>query len=88
VVVQYNKRDLPDAIALDDAERFVDRPPLAACARQGEGVVPTFFELVGRTWDFLDGDLKLADKLGIDSAAFRSALAEHVGVAEPGRINQ
>jgi mutual gliding-motility protein MglA len=90
VVVQYNKRDLPGAIALADADTFVPdaRTPMAACAKQGEGVVPTFFELVGRTFDFLDGDLKLADKLGIDSAAFRNALAEHVGVAEPGRINK
>ena len=87
IVVQYNKRDLPQAIPLATAERFVaDREPMPACAKQGEGVVPTFFELVGRTWDFLDRDLKLADKLGIDSTAFRRALADHVGVAEPGKI--
>jgi signal recognition particle receptor subunit beta len=88
VVVQYNKRDLPDAISLDLADRFGDprRPVIEACAKQGTGVVTTFFELVGRTWDFLDKDLRLAEKLGIDSAAFRRALAEHVGVTEPGRI--
>ena len=47
--------------------------------------LPTFFELVGRTWSALDQDLRLADKLGIDSVAFRAALAEHVGVT-PDRI--
>ncbi|MEO8699544.1 MAG: GTPase domain-containing protein [Kofleriaceae bacterium] len=86
VVIQYNKRDLPDAIALADAERFGDMPVIEASAKQGVGVVETFFELVGRTWDFLDKDLRLAEKLGIDSAAFRAALAEHVGVTGPGRI--
>ncbi|MDQ3365440.1 MAG: GTPase domain-containing protein [Myxococcota bacterium] len=91
VVVQYNKRDLPDAIALATADHFGDpaRPLQEACAKQGDGVVATFFDLVGRSWDFLDQDLKLTDKLGIDSAAFRRALADHVGgptVTEPGRI--
>ena len=83
VVVQYNKRDLPDAVSLETADHFGDRdrPLTEACAKQGTGVVPTFFELVGRTWDSLDRDLKLADKLGIDSATFRQALAEHVGVS-------
>jgi mutual gliding-motility protein MglA len=86
VVVQYNKRDLPDAVPLAEADRFGDpaRKLEQACAKQGDGVVPTFFELVGRTWDFLDLDLKLAEKLGIDSAAFRRALAEHVGLGQFG----
>ncbi|MFN0253513.1 MAG: GTP-binding protein [Kofleriaceae bacterium] len=81
VVVQYNKRDLPDAIALAHADRFGDpvRPLEEACAKSGVGVVTTFFELVGRAYDTLDKDLRLADKLGIDGAAFRRALAEHVG---------
>jgi len=82
VVVQYNKRDLPDAVPLAAVDRFgdPDRVVSEACARTGEGVVETFFELVGRTWESLDKDLKLAEKLGIDSSAFRRALAEHVGV--------
>jgi len=82
VVVQYNKRDLPGAIPLDEADRFGDarRPLLEACAKSGEGVVATFFELVGRTFDGLDRDLRLRERLGIDSDAFRAALSEHVGV--------
>jgi mutual gliding-motility protein MglA len=81
VIVQYNKRDLPDAVPLETADKFGDpsRKLETACAKQGEGVVSTFFELVGRSWEFLDHDLKLAEKLGIDSTAFRKALAEHVG---------
>ena len=81
VVVQYNKRDLPDAVAIASAPPFGDRPIIEATAKSGIGVVPTFFELVSAAWDYLDKDLQLATKLGIDSQAFRAALAEHVGVS-------
>jgi signal recognition particle receptor subunit beta len=82
IVLQYNKRDLPNRIPLDTCDRFGDpnRRILEACAKSGDGVIPTFFDLVGSAWDYLDKDLQLAAKLGIDSAAFRVALAEHVGV--------
>jgi signal recognition particle receptor subunit beta len=87
IVVQYNKRDLPDAIPLEEADRFGDpaRRIESACAKRGEGVVSTFFELVGRAWERLDRDIQISRKLGIDAATFRAALAEHVGVPEPGR---
>jgi mutual gliding-motility protein MglA len=83
IVVQYNKRDLADAVSLDTVDRFGDpnRKLAQACAKSGDGVVPTFFELVERAWEALDKDLQLVEKLGIDSTAFRAALAEHVGVA-------
>jgi len=82
VVVQYNKRDLPDAVPLSALDRFGDatRKVEEAVAMEGAGVVETFFELVERSWKALDKDLKLSERLGIDSATFRNALAEHVGV--------
>jgi GTPase SAR1 family protein len=88
VVVQYNKRDLPDAVPLTEVDRFGDpeRVIHEACARSGVGVVETFFELVGSAWGFLDADRRLSDRFGIDSATFRDALAEHVGVTEPGKL--
>jgi signal recognition particle receptor subunit beta len=81
IVLQYNKRDLPNAVPIEACDRFGDpaRRVMPATARAGEGVVETFFELVGGTWDHLDKDLQLATKLGIDSNTFRRALAEHVG---------
>ena len=81
IVVQYNKRDLPEATPVAALDRFGDaqREIEEACARQGEGVVPTFFALLARAWDKLDKDLKLADKTGIDVEAFRRAVAEHIG---------
>jgi signal recognition particle receptor subunit beta len=89
IVVQYNKRDLPTCVPIERVDRFGEptRPIEQACARAGDGVVRTFVELVGRAWDYLDFDLQLANRLGIDGAAFRQAVAEHVGVVEPGRIS-
>lgn len=83
IVVQYNKRDLPDAIPTRELDRFGAERVDEACAKQGVGVVPTFFHLVERAWDALDRDLKLVDKLGIDGEAFRKALADHVGAVAP-----
>ncbi len=84
IVVQYNKRDLPNAVPMAEAERFGDpsRPLLEARAKEGEGVLQTFFELVGSAWEHLDKDLHLAHKLGVDAQAFRTSLAEHVGLSE------
>jgi hypothetical protein len=88
VILQYNKRDLPEAVPLAEVDRFGDpaRRIHEACARTGVGVVETFFDLVGRAWDLLDADRRLSDRMGLDSATFLSALADHVGVVEPGKI--
>jgi len=88
IVLQYNKRDLPEAVALADVDRFGDpaRAIHEACAKRGTGVVETFFELVERAWDLLDTDRRVSERFGIDAAMFRSALAEHVGVTEPGTV--
>jgi len=82
VVVQYNKRDLPDRAPLDAVDHFDEpgRPLFEACAKQGDGVVQTFFALVERAWQHLDRDLQLTHKLGIDARAFRGALEEHCGM--------
>lgn len=88
IIVQYNKRDLPDIVALAEADPFGDPGRILheASAKQGVGVVETFFDLVEHAWTYLDKDLRLVERLGIDAAAFRRALADHVGVTEPGRI--
>lgn len=84
IVVQYNKRDLPDAVPLSSLDRFgnAQRPIIEACAREGVGVLPTFFELAVQAWKHLDKDLQLEAKLGVDAQAFRRSLVEHLGVPE------
>jgi GTPase SAR1 family protein len=81
IIVQYNKRDLPEATALAELDRFGDaaRAIAEASAKQGVGVVPTFFELASRVWDYLDRELKLGERTGVDGDAFRRAIIEHVG---------
>lgn len=83
VVVQYNKRDLPDKVELSTADRFatVD-PPLEAIASAGKGVLPTFFTLLDRVWDSIDADMQLGQRFGITRAGFHEAVCGHVG-AEP-----
>jgi mutual gliding-motility protein MglA len=79
IVVQYNKRDVA-ACPIDDVDHFDDpsRKLFPAEAKAGKGVVPTFFALVTDAWNYLDKDLALAAKLGLDSQTFRATLAEHV----------
>ena len=86
VLVQYNKRDLPDAVPLSEIDRFGAAEIHEASAKRGAGVVETFFALVGSAWQFLDAERRLSDRLGIDAAGFQTALADHVGVPEPGKI--
>jgi len=81
VVVQYNKRDLPDRIDIETADRFGDphRAPVEAQAVSGVGVLDTFFTLLERTWDVVDADVRLAERFGIERTAFLDAMRAHVG---------
>ena len=85
VVVQYNKRDKPDAIPLAEADRFdkPDRPLVEAVAVKGEGVLPTFFALVQGVWQNLEDEVQLAKRFRIDADMFRSMLEAHVGAGIP-----
>ena len=90
VVVQYNKRDLPEAVAARRG-RSVRRCPSARSTRpaprRGRASSRRSSSCVGRAWDCLDADLQ-ASRAGSGSTRPRSgsALAEHVGVTEPGKI--
>ena len=79
IVIQYNKRDLPNVRPVSDLERFGDPARIIeeACARDGVGVMETFLRLVGAAWDSADRDLRLHERLGIDGAAFQRAVADH-----------
>ncbi|MCX5741015.1 MAG: GTPase domain-containing protein [Proteobacteria bacterium] len=81
IIVQYNKRDLPEATPLPDCDRFGEpnRVLTEASAKDGVGVVSTFFELASRAWMYLDTGLKLTERTGLDAVSFRKAIADHVG---------
>ncbi len=84
VVVQYNKRDLPDRVELAEADRFGgERAPCEASAVSGKGVLETFFSLLERTWDVVDADVRLAERFGITRDMFLDAMRTHVGAEAP-----
>ena len=84
VVVQYNKRDLSDCIPLDTADRFdeTERTLHGASAVTGEGVLSTFFAVLGATWDALDPTFKLSQRFGASRDDFMRTLCAHVGGTE------
>jgi mutual gliding-motility protein MglA len=86
VVVQYNKRDLPDRVDLEEADRFGEphRVPVAAQAVAGVGVLETFFTLIERTWDVVDADVRLSERFGIPREEFLAAMRGHVGAEAAG----
>ena len=83
IVVQYNKRDVATC-PISEVDHFDDpsRRVFEAEAKAGKGVVPTFFALVSEAWSYLDKDLQLGSKLGLDSETFRATLAEHVAAGD------
>lgn len=68
LVVQFNKQDLSETISAEDIEQSwgpTGIPVLRASALQGWGVIETFRELVGRTYDHIDARFALATNHGL-----------------------
>lgn len=81
LIVQYNKRDLVDAVPLDACDHF-DRPDrrlYPASAVSGDGVLATFFGVLGASWDALDGSLRLSQRFGLPRETFLRMVCAHVG---------
>src|SRR6478672_5097289 len=79
VVVQYNKRDLPNIKTPDEIKKaWADSgtPIYLGTAMQGEGVVETFVRLVELTFQNLDSKQKLQEKFGLDSKEFLMSLLQ------------
>ncbi len=85
VVVQYNKRDLPDAVeleALPQLGRDPQAPQFPAVAVAGDGVFDTFFHLLEQTWASVDERLGLSRSFGISGVAFVDAVRRHMNVGQ------
>jgi hypothetical protein len=77
LVVQFNKRDLPDiltAVEIDSRWRPTGLPITLASAVNGDGVRETFRQLLLETYRSLDGTLHLHDRYRIDPSHFASVL--------------
>jgi signal recognition particle receptor subunit beta len=68
IVIQFNKRDLPDVRPDDELDRLAKRgrePVFKAVAMKGEGVLETFVGLLQVTWARLERDNQLDKKFQI-----------------------
>ncbi len=84
MVIQFNKRDLPNVRTddeIDDLARRGKEPVYKACAMKGEGVLECFFGLLDRSWQRLEAEHDLEAKLGLAPAAFLEMAAASLGHA-------
>lgn len=77
LVVQFNKRDLPDILPEDEIRaRYAGAPwPLLfASAVRGDGVRETLAELLGRVFSHFDAEWGLSDRHGLTRERFQRAV--------------
>jgi hypothetical protein len=73
VVIQFNKRDLPDAqtdAELEEARKKGGEPVVGAVALRGEGVMETLHALLQAAWRNLDERMRLARNIGLTEKEF------------------
>jgi len=87
VVIQFNKRDLPDVRTDAEIAALASRgreKVYKAIALRGTGVLETFYGLMEQTWLQLEKTHKLQDKFGLEPATLLRELRERLGV-QPSR---
>jgi mutual gliding-motility protein MglA len=86
LVIQFNKRDLPDIRSEEELTELAARgeePVFVAVATRGIGVVETFMGLLHLTWRTMERTHSLSQKLSIDGEMLLSNAAHQLGVATP-----
>ncbi len=81
LVIQFNKRDLPDVrpdAELDALARRGREPVFKAVATAGEGVVETFFGLLRLTWSHLQAQHRFDERFGVDPQELLQTLASRL----------
>ncbi len=71
LVIQFNKRDLPEIRSDDELRKMASRgkePVFTAIAKDGVGVLETFLALLQLTWSTVDEVHGLGQKLRVDGA--------------------
>ncbi|MCC7535068.1 MAG: gliding motility protein [Deltaproteobacteria bacterium] len=87
LVIQFNKRDLPNARSDEEIEALAKRgrePVYKAVATRGVGVVQTFVGLMDLCWAQLDREHELTKKFGIPSSLV-SIVSKRLGVSSEAR---
>lgn len=73
LVIQFNKRDLPEIIEAGEIDRVwssTNIPVILSSAIKGDGVVETFAEITGLLYEHLDSKFSLGDIHGLSKDAF------------------
>ncbi|HEY6077536.1 MAG TPA: gliding motility protein [Polyangiaceae bacterium] len=86
VVIQFNKRDLPEVRSDAEIAELASQgrePVYLAVATRGTGVVESFIGLLHLTWSALDAEHDLNKKFGFDSEAFLVNVAKKLGDPRP-----
>jgi signal recognition particle receptor subunit beta len=86
LVIQFNKRDLPEVRSEQELAELAARgeePVYLAVATRGVGVVETLVGLLHLTWGMLDRTHQLSHKLSIDGETLLADAARQLGVQTP-----
>ncbi|NLE87389.1 MAG: gliding motility protein [Myxococcales bacterium] len=86
LVIQFNKRDLPDIRREEEISAMARRgrePVYLAVATKGQGVVECFLGLLHLTWADLEAKHQLERKFGFDGNNFVRRVAEKLGQRAP-----
>jgi len=89
LVIQFNKRDLPDIRTDDEIDALSQKSPepvYKAVAIRGTGVMETFLGLMDRTWLYLEKEHELEQKFGVEPAAFLREVRQRLGFARGGEL--
>jgi signal recognition particle receptor subunit beta len=81
IVIQMNKKDLPDARGEDelaDLFRTLQPPVIPAVAIRGEGVLETLWTLLSLCYRNLDRTMRLSDRFKLTEQEFLSRIFDHV----------
>lgn len=85
VVIQFNKRDLPEVRTDGELGELAARgrePVYMATATTGHGVVETFLGVLQLTWNLLEAKHSLKEKFGLEGATLMDHIATKLGAAE------
>jgi signal recognition particle receptor subunit beta len=86
LVIQFNKRDLPEIRSEADLAKLAERgrePVYLAVATQRVGIVETFIGLLHLTWERLDAIHGLEKHFSIDGELLLRSAAQQLGVTTP-----
>lgn len=83
LVIQFNKRDMPDVRSDDEIDKLATRgkePVFKAVALRGKGVLETLVGLFRITWARIEGEHRLSDKFGVESDHLLSEINQKLGI--------